>query len=369
MKENKSVLFVQGRFTVGGAERVTVLLANAFVTRGWKVAVAVFKIEQPEMLRQLSPVIVVHELGMPVYRLSSVSRLRKLMRELRTTHVINQWAFPYLVTLMLRIAMPLGTQLVCVYHTMPNRNKRAMEAVGIKKRLIEWALRLNSRLVYHSCDAYVVLSETYARVFKEFVGLKRADKLFVIHNPLIPAKAEEVVKENVVLYVGRLSRTEKRVDRVIEVWRILEATLPDWRLEILGDGADREELEKRTADLSRILFRGFQPPDAYYAKAKILLLTSDFEGFPMTLVEGMSAECVPVVYGSFPAAAEIVTDECGVVVRPPWSDDEYAKAVLSLATNERRLGEMSSAGKDSVRRFDLDRVVEQYLSVMKVRHD
>jgi len=100
-----------------------------------------------------------------------------------------------------------------------------------------------------------------------------------------------------------------------------------------------------------------------------LLLTSDFEGFPMTLVEGMSAECVPVVYGSFPAAAEIVTDECGVVVRPPWSDDEYAKAVLSLATNERRLGEMASAGRDSVRRFDLDQVVERYLSVMKVRHD
>lgn len=369
MEENKSILFVQGRFTVGGVERVTVLLANAFVARGWKVAVAVFKIEQSDILRQLSPRIVVHELGMPAYRLSSVSRLRKLMRELRTTHVINQWAFPYLVTLMLRLAMPRGARLVCVYHTMPNRNKRALEAVGIKRRLIEWALRLNSRLIYHSCDAYVVLSETYVKVFKEFVGLKRADKLFAIPNPLSPAKAEEVVKENVVLYVGRLSRTEKRVDRVIEVWRSLEAALPDWRLEILGDGPDRGELEKCAADLPRISFRGFQPPDEYYAKAKILLLTSDFEGFPMTLVEGMSAGCVPVVYGSFPTAAEIVTDECGVVVRQPWFDDEYAKAVRSLATNERRLEKMSSAGKDSVRRFDLDRVVEKYSSVMKDRHD
>jgi glycosyltransferase involved in cell wall biosynthesis len=369
MKENKSILFVQGRFAVGGVERVTVLLANAFVARGWKVAVAVFKLEQLDLLRQLSPGIVVHELGMPFYRLSSVSSLRKLMRELRTTHVINQWAFPYLVTLMLRMAMPSGARLVCVYHTMPNRNKRALEAVGIKRRLIEWALRLNSRLIYHSCDAYVVLSETYSKVFKDFVGLKRADKLFAIPNPLSPAQAEEVVKENVVLYVGRLSRTEKRVDRVIEVWRSLEAALPDWRLEILGDGPDRGELEKRVADLPRISFRGFQPPEAYYAKAKILLLTSDFEGFPMTLVEGMSAGCVPVVYGSFPTAAEIVTDDCGVVVRQPWSADEFAKAVRSLATNERRREEMSSAGKVSVRRFDLDRVVEKYLSVMKDRHD
>ena len=233
-------------------------LGKCFCDEGWKVAVAVFKIEQPEMLRQLSPVIVVHELGMPVYRLSSVSRLRKLMRELRTTHVINQWAFPYLVTLMLRIAMPLGTQLVCVYHTMPNRNKRALEAVGIKKRLIEWALRLNSRLIYHSCDAYVVLSETYARVFKEFVGLKRADKLFIIPNPLNPVKAEEVVKGNVVLYVGRLSRTEKRVDRVIEIWRILEATLPDWRLEILGDGRTGMNSKAR-GRLAAGFVPGFQP--------------------------------------------------------------------------------------------------------------
>jgi hypothetical protein len=65
MQENKSILFVQGRFTVGGVERVTVLLANAFVARGWTVAVAVFKMEQSDMLRHLSPGIVVHELGMP----------------------------------------------------------------------------------------------------------------------------------------------------------------------------------------------------------------------------------------------------------------------------------------------------------------
>ena len=361
----KSVLFVQGRFTVGGVERVTVLLANAFAKRGWKVGIAIFRIEQKDMLGQLAPGIVVRELGMPVYRLRSIKKLRDLMRELHTTHIINQWAFPYLVTFMLRRAMPQGCRLICVYHTMPNRNKRAMESVGVKRKLIEWALRINSRLVYHSCDAYVVLSRAYVEVFKEFVGIKDAPKLFAIPNPLAQTEFPQVEKENVILYVGRLALTEKRVDRVISVWEKLSTSLPNWRLEILGDGPDRGELERRAAKLPRIVFRGFQSPADYYAHAKILLLTSDFEGFPMTLIESMAAGCVPVVYDSFPTASYIVEKNCGVVVAQPWSEESFSSEVLKLATDAGRMDELSRKSQGSVKRFNIDKVIEQYLSVMK----
>lgn len=365
MTTGNSILFVQGRFTVGGVERVTVLLANAFANRGWRVGVAAFKIEHNDMLKQLASGIKVCEIGMPAYRVGAIVKLRAFMREMRTTHVVNQWAFPYAVTFMLRRAMPRGARLICVYHTMPNRNKRALESVGLKRKLIECALRINSRLVYRACDAYVVLSQAYVKAFKDFVGMKDAPKLCVIPNPLAQADFPQSNKENIILYVGRLTLTEKRVDRVISVWRQISAALPEWRLEILGDGPDRAKLEESAAELTRITFRGFQTPAEYYARAKILLLTSDFEGFPMTLIEAMAAGCVPVVYGSFPTAFDIVENDCGVVVAEPWSDDVFTAAVSELANDKDRLYRFSRKGMESVKRFNIDTVMEQYLSILE----
>ena len=365
MTTENSILFVQGRFTVGGVERVTVLLANAFANRGWRVGVAAFKIEHDDMLKQLASGIKVCEIGMPTYRVGAIVKLRAFMREMRTTHVVNQWAFPYAVTFMLRRAMPRGAQLICVYHTMPNRNKRAMESVGLKRKLIEWLLRLNSRLVYRGCDAYVVLSQAYVKVFKDFVGMEDAPKLCAIPNPLVHTDLPQSNKENIILYVGRLTLTEKRVDRVISVWRQISAALPEWRLEILGDGPDRAKLEESAVGLPRVAFRGFQSPAEYYAKAKILLLTSDFEGFPMTLIEAMSAGCVPVVYGSFPTAFDIVENNCGVVVGQPWNEELFATAVSDLATDEDRLKRFSRKGMESVKRFDINNVMDQYLSILE----
>lgn len=362
--QKKNVLFVQGRFTVGGVERVTILLANAFVRRGWCVGLAVFKIEERAMLQQLDSRIVVREIGFPAYRWRSVSVLKDIMRELGTTHIINQWAFPFPVTLMLRLARPRKTRLVSVFHTMPNKSRRIQEAAGIKQRIVSWLVRINSRLVYRFSDAYIVLSKCYEDVFREFTGIVNTPKMFSIPNPVVRVNATGKAKENVILYVGRLTATEKRVERVIETWRRVANRLSDWRLEILGDGPARAELEDMSKELSRITFRGFQKPDEYYAKAKILLLTSDFEGFPMTLVEAMSAGCVPVVYGSFLTAHDIVQENTGVVVPMPWDTVKFAAEVESLMRDEERRERMADAAKLDVGRFDIDKVVDEYIHVL-----
>ena len=154
------------------------------------------------------------------------------------------------------------------------------------------------------------------------------------------------------------------MDRVISVWRQIAESLPEWRLEILGDGPDRAKLEESAAGLPRVSFRGFQSPAQYYGQAKILLLTADFEGFPMTLVEAMAAGCVPVVYGSFPTANDIVAKDCGVVVDEPWSVDKFSDSVMKLVEDEDRRSRLSAKGKESIMRYDIGRIVDMYLSVM-----
>ena len=51
-------------------------------------------------------------------------------------------------------------------------------------------------------------------------------------------------------------------------------------------------------------------------RASILLLTSDFEGFGLVIIEGMSFGVVPFVYGSYPAVYDIIDDNINGFILP-----------------------------------------------------
>ncbi|MEI3567565.1 MAG: glycosyltransferase [Akkermansia muciniphila] len=58
--------------------------------------------------------------------------------------------------------------------------------------------------------------------------------------------------------------------------------------------------------LKHVSFEGFQNPAPYYEQASLLFLTSEYEGFGLVIVEGMSFGVSPIVYGSFTAAYDLV---------------------------------------------------------------
>ena len=53
--------------------------------------------------------------------------------------------------------------------------------------------------------------------------------------------------------------------------------------------------------LKHVKLEGMQYPRQYYERASILLLTSDFEGFGLVIVEGMAFGVIPIAYGSYSA--------------------------------------------------------------------
>ena len=363
-EQNKSILFVLGRFTVGGVERVTITMANAFVANGWHVCIVVFQFVDKNLLSNLNTDVAVEELGMPAFRVRKISALRDIMRRNKTSHVINQWALPFPLTFMLRLALPKGAKLIAFHHTVPDCNGRLQRARGIKRFVIAEISKWSMRIVYRFSDAYVVLSPSLMSVFRQFTGLRQTTKLTWLPNPLIKSSGTKVEKENIILYVGRLSLLDKRVDRVLAVWKRLSPNLPGWRLEIVGDGPDRKNLEAIAQGLQRVVFHGFQDATPYFQKGKVLLLTSDFEGFGMVLIEAMSEGCVPVAYGSFPTVHDIIHGDDGIVVAPPWDEKDFCDQVQQLIQDEKKWSDMSARGRTHVRDFDLDKVFRMYVDLL-----
>jgi glycosyltransferase involved in cell wall biosynthesis len=133
-------------------------------------------------------------------------------------------------------------------------------------------------------------------------------------------------------FVGRLE-PQKRPALFLEIVRRLAPAIPGLRAAFFGDGALRSELEdavrRDEALRPRVAFYGRRDDlAALYPGFDLVVMTSSYEGQPLTLIEaGLGG--VPAVAGRIPGVDEIVVEgETGRLVAP---DDPDAYAVAALA--------------------------------------
>ena len=166
-------------------------------------------------------------------------------------------------------------------------------------------------------DAYVVLTHADAADYRR--QLPGAPRVEVIRNalPWDPAGTPAALDTKVVVAAGRLV-PEKGFGRMVDAFAPVARAHPDWQLHIHGEGAERGRL-LRTGGAARARRQVRLPGHAddlrsVLAGAAAYALTSHAEGFPMVLLEAMSAG-VPLVAMDCPRGpGEIVADG---TQRPP----------------------------------------------------
>ena len=187
------------------------------------------------------------------------------------------------------------------------------------------------------------------------------EKIALIPNSIPEVSSRPLKKEKRILWVGRLDHEQKRAELILPLWQKVSQALPDWKLDVVGDGPLLPELKQQAAreNLPRIDFHGRQVPDDYYRRAAIFFMTSAFEGFPNTLVEAQSFGAIPVVFDSYPMARWIVKDgESGFLIQP-FDVDAMAERIVTLA-NDPGQSKCAEGALESARRFHIDRVGEMW---------
>jgi glycosyltransferase involved in cell wall biosynthesis len=116
-------------------------------------------------------------------------------------------------------------------------------------------------------------------------------------------------------------------------------------------------------ELERVRFHGRQEPVPFYRKARYLLMTSDFEGYPMVLVEAQASGCVPIAFESFASIGDIITDgESGCLVRP--GDIEHFTETLRRAMhNPEQTAAMALNALEQSEKYSPARIADQWESV------
>lgn len=224
--------------------------------------------------------------------------------------------------------------------------------------------------IYRHSDLFLVLSPSYIEEFKRFTGVSDDRYLQVLTNPItVEHDGYEYAfneKQKEIIYVGRLDFVQKRVYRVIDTWNYLEERFPDWRLTIVGDGEDRENLENHVKylGLKRVSFEGFQKPIDYYKRASILLLTSDFEGFPLVLAECMSFGVIPAVYNSYSAVCDIIDDGKDGIVLPyhknGYQAEEAAGMIANIMKDDGKREQMALAAIKKSKEYSVEKIYSEW---------
>src|SRR5439155_15667771 len=155
-----------------------------------------------------------------------------------------------------------------------------------------------------------------------------------------------------VLTVGRLLAL-KGFALALEAVALRRAAGSPVHLTLVGDGPERERLERLASDLGidgDVTFAGAVPSDrihAYYAAADVFCLSSLAEGIPIVLMEAM-ATGLPVVATRVAGIPELVRDgESGLLVAP-GRGDVLAEALRRLADSQELRGAMGSAARSQV---------------------
>lgn len=236
---------------------------------------------------------------------------------------------------------------------------------------------IDRRLARHT--ARIVVNGRGVRDFYVQRGLP-ADKFVVIPNAVEPDTSPVRPREawltelglppnaRLIASVGRLW-PQKRMQDVIWAADLLKIIHDDVHLLIVGDGPERESLERfarQSQVTDRVHFLGHRPDvPALLPHIELLWLASEYEGLPNVVLEAMAAG-IPVVVTDIPGCRELVVPgETGILV--PVGDRaglaRGANTLLEDAQIRKRLG---AAGRErALREFTVRRMVDSYTALYR----
>ena len=201
-------------------------------------------------------------------------------------------------------------------------------------------------------DAVVAVSTDSADVART-VERVPPDRLRVIHNgidigAIIPVPPTP--RGWHVVHVARLNAVKDQVT-LLRAARLVLDREPAFRLDIVGDGEQRQALERLSADLglgNAVRFHGFQMDvRPFLAGRDAFVLSSVSEGIALTLLEAMAA-ALPVVATDVGGNREVViAGETGFLV-PPGDPAALARALITLLSDPARASQFGAAGRSRV---------------------
>lgn len=218
-------------------------------------------------------------------------------------------------------------------------------------------------------DNLVLVSNELSEFYKGYLG----SKVVYIPNCLdkMPSKLSKLDSKNLVA-IGRLSK-EKGFDDLLKLFKKISIKHPDWKLNIVGDGMEKNNLLDLAKELKlgdKVVFHGYQNKDYInniLLESSIYVMTSHTESFGLVLIEAMSYGVPCISYTSAQGANEIISDgETGYLIKNR-SEDEMIEKIELLIENEKLRNKLGKNARLKSKNYSNEVVLDKWSKIINKR--
>lgn len=228
-----------------------------------------------------------------------------------------------------------------------------------------------AKFMFENLDGYVVQTNDD----KEMIRKKFCYNAIVINNPNsnLSIKNQAQRKENIFMSAGRFVKI-KNYDKIIySYWQFINKNNDkDWKLLLIGDGPERKKCKKLVKKLGiekKVVFTGMvKNIEEYYAKSKVYVCASDYEGWGMAITEAMMFNNLVITF-NFPSAREIFGNiDCGIILSENTTKNlTEAMTILSKKIDIDDFDMKSQNARKRVEKFNIKTIGEKWIDFLNGR--
>ena len=225
---------------------------------------------------------------------------------------------------------------------------------------------ISRRLSAKYSDYIITLTKKDRDNYKK--NLKLKSKIDYIYNPIITHDKSCDINSKNIISVGML-RHVKGFDMLCDVANKVLHDNPDWKWIILGEGEERKLLERKIKEYgleNKLILKGnVSNVEDYYKSSSIFVMTSRFEGLPMTLLEAKSYGLPIVSFDCLTGPSDIVdNNKNGYLIEQNNVNDMVCK-INKIIEDKNLIKKFSNNSKYNIDKFDIDTVIKKWMKTME----
>ena len=212
-------------------------------------------------------------------------------------------------------------------------------------------------------DRIIVL--TYEDKESHWKGYKNVS---VIPNPISfsDIAANNTLEGKKVIAIGRLN-AQKNFSSLIRSYRMVAQKHPDWILEIYGDGEQKYDLLQLIDQFDfrkQVYLRGFTSEvQRELLNASCFVLSSDFEGLPLVMLEAMSCGLPVVSYACPCGPKDIISEGVDGFLVPVNDEQGLADRICRLIENEEMRKAMGKAARLKAEQYRIEKIIPMWMDL------
>lgn len=346
--KNKKIVFIIPNMTGGGTERVISLLSEAYIRKGFDVAVmqfAGYEHAYPlhEKVEDFS--VAARSNGNPFVMIRRLFAMRRYFKKNPDCHIFAFCVMGAVFSVITTWGMKIPIMVA---------ERNSPDSCNVKA-LRNWAYRRAGRITFQTQDGISYFPEEIAK------------KAVVIPNPVDADMPQPYTggRSHRIVTAGRLHK-QKNHALLLEAFAGFSEKFADYELHIYGEGeleGQLKEQAKRLGIASRVVWHGFCPDVREQIKdAAMFVLSSDYEGISNSMLEALSMG-IPTISTDCPiggARIYITPEESGLLV--PVGDQAAMSEAMCRIASDGELAKRLSAGAVRIREnYSVEKIAEKFL--------